>query len=117
MVLIPEKVDKDNLAFPHARIVNMVRSKTREGQFVRKDVYVGLNLILKMVAEEIINEMVKTENAFINKTDLDLAAQKFENVELILKEKQRIIAHLLALKEDVDKLVRDLERAEIAPHI
>ncbi len=116
MVVIPENVNKDDLAFPHARIVDMIRSKTREGQFVRKNVYIGLNILLKNIAEEIIGELVKTENAFIDKQDLDRAAQKYENVNLILKEKQRIIQHLLALREDVDKLARDLERAEIAPH-
>ena len=36
MVEVPEEVDNEDLVFPHARIVNMVREKTEEGQYVRK---------------------------------------------------------------------------------
>ncbi len=113
MVNVPDDIEKTDLLFPHARIVKLVREKTKEGQYVRKSVYYGLNLLLESIADEIAENMVKTENAYIEKTDLDRAARKYENIELILKEKERIIKHLRAMEEDVNKLSRDIEKAAL----
>lgn len=89
----------------------MVRSKTAEGQYVRKSVYHGLNLLLGNIGEEIANEVVKTDKAYIEKSDLDRAARKYERIEEILEEKERVVKHLRALEEDVNKLARDVENA------
>ncbi|MFB6265569.1 MAG: hypothetical protein ABEI07_00620 [Candidatus Nanohaloarchaea archaeon] len=113
MVEVPDEVDKDDLAFPHSRIVNMVRDETKEGQYVRKSVYHGLNLLLGNIAEDIIDNLVETDAAYIEKHDLDRAARKYENIEEVMEEKERIIKHLRALQEDVNKLARDIEKAGI----
>lgn len=112
MVEVPdEELGKDDLPFPHSRIVNMIREETADGQYVRKDVYHGLNLLLGRIADDVIDNLVETDNAYIEKPDLDRAAAKYENIEAVMKEKERIIKHLRALQEDVDKLARDIERA------
>lgn len=112
MVEVPEEeLGKDDLPFPHSRIVNMVREETADGQYVRKSVYHGLNLLLGRIADDVIENMVKTDNAYIEKHDLDRAARKYENIETVMREKERIIKHLHSLQEDVDKLARDIERA------
>ena len=113
MVEVPDDIEKKDLLFPHARIVNLIRNKTKEGQYVRKSVYFGLNLLLESIAEEIAENIVDTENAYIEKTDLDRAAKKFENIEYILKEKDRIVKHLRALEDDVDKLARDIDKSAL----
>ncbi|MCJ7450438.1 MAG: hypothetical protein MUP58_01725 [Candidatus Nanohaloarchaeota archaeon QJJ-9] len=111
MVEVPDEVDKNDLAFPHSRIVNMIRSETDDGQYVRSSVYHGLNLLLGRIAEDIIDSLVDTENAYIEKSDLDRAARKYENIEEVLKEKERVVKKLRALEEDVNKLSRDIENA------
>ncbi len=111
MVKVPDDIDNDDLPFPHSRVVNMVRSETADGQYVRKSVYHGLNLLLGNIAEDIIDNMVQTDNAYIEKHDLDRAAKKYEDIDAVVKEKERIIKHLRALQDDVNKLARDLERA------
>ncbi len=111
MVEVPEEVEKGDLAFPHSRIVSMVREKTQEGQYVRKDVYYGLNILLGNIADEIINEITNTDKAYIEKPDLNQATKKYEKIENILKEKERIIKHLKALEEDVNKLSRNMKQA------
>lgn len=113
MVEVPDDKEKKDLLFPHARIVNLVRGSTKEGQYVRKSVYFGLNLLLENIAKEITENMVQTENAYIEKSDLDKAAKKFENIEYILKEKQRIVKNLRAMEEDIDKLARDIKKADL----
>ncbi|MDY6769632.1 MAG: hypothetical protein SVU88_01530 [Candidatus Nanohaloarchaea archaeon] len=111
MVQVPDDIENDDLAFPHSRIVNMVRAETKDGQYVRKSVYHGLNLLLGNIAEDIIDNLVETDAAYIEKHDLDRAARKYENIEEVMEEKERIIKHLRALQEDVNKLARDIERA------
>ncbi|MDY6778303.1 MAG: hypothetical protein SVU32_06545 [Candidatus Nanohaloarchaea archaeon] len=113
MVQVPDDVDKDDLAFPHSRIVDMVRSETGEGQYVRKEVYHGINLLLGQIAEEIIDNLVETDEAYIEKSDLDRAARKYERIEDILEEKERVVKHLRSLEADVNKLARDVENAGI----
>jgi uncharacterized protein (UPF0297 family) len=111
MVEVPDEVDKKELAFPHSRIVNMVRAETGEGQYVRKSVYYGLNLLLANIADEVIDKLVDTDKAYIEKSDLDRAARKYERIEDILEEKERVVKHLRALEEDVNKLARDVQNA------
>ncbi len=113
MVEVPDDIEKKDLLLPHARVVDLVRENTKEGQYVRKSVYFGLNLLLENIAREIAENMVKTENAYIEKSDLDRAAKKYENIEYILKEKERIIKHLRAMEEDIDKLARDIDKASL----
>ncbi|MDY6789128.1 MAG: hypothetical protein SVV03_04155 [Candidatus Nanohaloarchaea archaeon] len=111
MVEVPDDVEKKDLAFPHSRIVNMVRDETREGQYVRKSVYFGLNLLLQRIAEDVIDKLVETENAYIEKSDLDRAAEKYERIEALIEEKERVVKHLKSLEEDVKKLARDVKNA------
>ncbi len=111
MVEVPDGLETKDLPFPHSRIVNMVRDETKEGQYCRKTVYHGLNLLLGDIAEDIIENMVETDAAYIEKHDLDRAAKKYEDIESVMREKERIVKHLRALQEDVNKLARDIERA------
>ncbi|MDY6776659.1 MAG: hypothetical protein SVQ76_00975 [Candidatus Nanohaloarchaea archaeon] len=113
MVQVPDDIDNDDLPFPHSRVVNMVREETKEGQYVRKSVYHGLNLLLGRIAEDVIDKLVETDAAYIEKHDLDRAARKYENIEEVIEEKERIIKHLRALQEDVNKLARDIERTDL----
>jgi len=48
----------------------MVREKASDGQYVRGDVYFGLNLLLGEIAEEIIDRMMETEAAYVENTIL-----------------------------------------------
>ncbi|MDY6771033.1 MAG: hypothetical protein SV186_03695 [Candidatus Nanohaloarchaea archaeon] len=111
MVEVPDDIEKSELAFPHSRIVNMIRDRTDEGQYVRKSVYFGLNILLGQIAEEIANNLVETDKAYIEKSDLDRAARKYERIEEVLEEKERIVKHLNAMEDDVGKLARDIENA------
>ncbi len=111
MVEVPDDIEKKELAFPHSRIVNMVRDETGEGQYVRKSVYFGLNLLLQRIAEDVIDKLVETDNAYIEKSDLDRAARKYERIEALIEEKERVVKHLHSMEEDVRKLARDVKNA------
>jgi len=90
----------------------MVREKASEGQYVRSDVYYGLNLLLGEIAEEVIDRMMETEAAYVEKHDLDRAARKYEKVENIIKEKERVSRKLEALASDIEHLSREVQQAD-----
>ncbi|MFB6203032.1 MAG: hypothetical protein ABEK01_00925 [Candidatus Nanohaloarchaea archaeon] len=112
MVEVPEDVDVSDLPFTHARIKRMVRDEASDGQYVRSNVYHGLNLLLGEIAEEIIDNMMETEAAYVEKHHLDEAARKYEKVENIIKEKERVSKKLDALAADVERLSREVQQAD-----
>ncbi len=112
MVEVPEDTEIADLPFTHARIKRMVRDEASEGQYVRSNVYYGLNLLLGEIAQEIIDRMMDTEAAYVEKHDLDRAARKYEKVENIIKEKERVSRKLDALAADVERLGREVQQAD-----
>lgn len=112
MVEVPEDVEVAELPFTHARIKRMIRDKAAEGQYVRSNVYYGLNMLLGEIAEEIIENMMDTEAAYVEKHHLDHAARKYEKVENIIKEKERVSRKLDALASDIEKLSRDVQQSD-----
>lgn len=113
MVEVPEDVNVSELPFTHARIKRMIREEASDGQYVRSNVYYGLNLLLGEIAEEIIENMMETEAAYVEKHHLDNAAKKYEKIENILKEKERMVRKLDALSADVEKLSREMEQTDL----
>jgi len=112
MVEVPEEVEVSELPFTHARIKRMVRSEADEGQYVRSDVYYGLNLLLGEIADEIVERMMDTQAAYVEKHDLDRAARKYEKVENIIKEKERVARKLDGLAADVEHLSREVRQSD-----
>ena len=112
MVNVPDDTEVSDLPFTHARIKRMIREKADEGQYVRSEVYYGLNLLLGEIAEEIIDNMMKTESAYVEKYDHDRAARKYEKVENIIKEKERVSRKLDALASDIEHLSREVQQAD-----
>ncbi len=104
-----EKSEIRELPFPHARIKEILKSKLKEGTYIKKKAAINLNLWLGKLAEEIADEVSKTENAYISTDDIDRVTCRFDAVNKIEKEKKRISAHLNAIKEDINRLVEDLE--------
>lgn len=112
MVEVPEDTEVSELPFTHARIKRMIREEADEGQYVRSNVYYGLNLLLGQIANEIIEDMMDTNAAYVEKHHLDAAARKYEKVENVLKEKERVKRKLEALSADVEKLSREVAQSD-----
>ena len=112
MVEVSDDLEVSDLPFTHARIKRMVREKADEGQYVRSNVYYGLNLLLGEIAEEIIDNMMETDAAYVEKHHLDHAARKYEKVENIIREKERVSRKLDSLSADIDKLSREVQQAD-----
>jgi hypothetical protein len=112
MVEVPENTEIEDLPFTHARVKRMIREKADEGQYVRSNVYYGLNILLGEIAEEIIDNMMDTDAAYVEKHHLDHAARKYEKVENIIKEKERVSRKLDSLAADIERLGREVQQAD-----
>lgn len=112
MVKVPNDTEVEDLPFTHARVKRMIREKADEGQYVRSNVYYGLNLLLGEIAQEIINDMMQTDAAYVEKHHLDEAARKYEKVENILKEKERVTRKLESMSADIEKLSREVAQSD-----
>lgn len=112
MVEVPEDTQVADLPFTHARIKRMIRDEAEDGQYVRSNVYYGLNLLLGEIAQEIIENMMDTEAAYVEKHHLDHAARKYEKVENIIKEKERVSRKLEALSADIERLSREVQQSD-----
>lgn len=112
MVNVPEDTEIEDLPFTHARIKRMIREKADDGQYVRSNVYFGLNMLLGEIAQEIIDQMMDTDAAYVEKHHLDHAARKYEKVENVLKEKERVKRKLEALSADIEKLSREVAQSD-----
>jgi hypothetical protein len=112
MVEVPNDTEVEDLPFTHARVKRMIREQAADGQYVRSNVYYGLNLLLGEIAQEIIENMMETDAAYVEKHNLDTAARKYEKVENIIKEKERVSRKLEALSADVERLSREVQQAD-----
>ncbi|MCK4429084.1 MAG: hypothetical protein KAU95_01815 [Candidatus Aenigmarchaeota archaeon] len=102
--------DIAGLPFPHARVKDILKSKLTKGTYIKKKAVINLNLWLGNLADKISEELSKTEKAYVDADDVTRVISKFDAVDQIEKEKKRISAHLNALKEDINRLLDDLER-------
>ncbi|OYT43604.1 MAG: hypothetical protein B6U88_00495 [Candidatus Aenigmarchaeota archaeon ex4484_56] len=96
--------------FPHSRVKDILRSKLKEGTFIKKNAVIELNLWLGKIAEKIAEEVCKTDKAYISVEDIKKCIGKYEAIEKIEDEKNRISLHLNAIKEDINILLSDLNR-------
>lgn len=104
------KSDIAGLPFPHARVKDILKSKLNKGTYIKKKAVINLNVWLGELADKISHELSKTERAYVDAEDVSRVISKFDAVDKIEQEKKRISAHLNALKEDINRLLEDLER-------
>jgi len=108
---IEEEVDeeKSNLPFPMAPIVRVMKANLDSHKLIRKQVKEQMNLWLAKICTEVSKEMNVSPYPTVDVPLFKQAIQKYENVEELKKEKERIVASLNKIKLDCDSLIRDLD--------
>lgn len=107
-----EEEDDEDLPFPNAVVVRIMRNNLPEGALIRKRVKVEMNKLLGEICRDVAKEMGKVPYAYIDYTAFKNAAKKYLEVEHVEKDKERIILTLRKLGADIDAIIRDLERKE-----
>ena len=105
-----EESEISKLPFPHARVKEIIKSKIKEGTYIKKKAAIKLNNWLGEKANQIAEEASRTDKAYIDSDEIEKATSKFDDVDQLEKEKKRIVAHLNAIKEDINRLLDGLEQ-------
>lgn len=105
-----EESEKQELPFPTAPIVRLMRKNLDNNRIIRKRVKEEMNKWLGSICENITKKMNEKPYSSVDYAMFKEAIQAYESLEEIEKEKERIVASLEKIKQDCDSLIRDLNR-------
>ena len=108
----PEAQEKEKLAFPEAVIVRILKKNLDKEKMIKKEVKVAMNKWLEKIASNVAKEMNKVPYVMVTLNEFKQGIKVYESLEQFDKEKQRIFAHLEAMKRDIERLQRDLGLTE-----
>lgn len=107
-----EEAEKQGLPFPMAPIVRIMKANMDKEKMIKKDVKIAMNKWLGRLCAETAKEMNKIPYVMMHLHEFENATEKFRELDRFDKEKQRILAHLAAMKKDIERLERDLGKVE-----
>lgn len=107
---LTEESEKQELPFPTAPIVRLMRKNLDDNRIIRKRVKDEMNKWLGSMCEAVTKKMNEKPYSTVDYVMFKEAVQAYESLEEVEKEKQRILASLEKIKQDCDSLIRDLNR-------
>jgi histone H3/H4 len=99
-------------AFPEAAVVRVMKKHLDKEKMVRREVKRAMNKWLEDICETVSKRMNKIPYTMVSLNEFKEGIKVFETLQEFDKEKQRILAHLEAMKQDIYRLERDLGKAE-----
>ncbi len=104
------EVERDDLPFPKATIVNMLRKHLSSGKQIKGQVKDEMNLWLGKMVERIAKKMDSHPYAYVDGGMLRDAIEPYETVQEIELEKERIVKQLESIKAACDILISEVDR-------
>lgn len=105
-----EKDKDEELPFPKATVVRLIRRNVGDNKMIRKRVKVAMNKWLGEMCSKASQKMNESRYTYISYEDFRRATKIYDDLEEMRKEKDRIIASLEKIKEDCNSLIRDLNK-------
>lgn len=105
-----EEEQKEELPFPKATVVRLIRKNLDENKMIRKRVKREMNKWLGEMCAKASDKMNESRYTYISYEDFRKATKIFNDLGEMKKEKNRIVAHLEKIKEDCNSLIRDLNK-------
>lgn len=103
---------KLNLAFPEAAVVRVMKRNLDNDKMIRKEVKIQMNRWLEKMCAQVSKNMNKFPYIMMNLNEFYQGIKIYESLEEFQKEKDRILSHLDAIKQDIGKFERDLGKVE-----
>ena len=107
-----EEEAKEKLPFPTACIVRLMRAHLDKEKIIKKDVKIGMNKWLGDLVSRVSKDLNKIPYTTLHLHEFRDAIKIYLELEQFGKEKERILAHLEAIKQDIKRLERDLGKVE-----
>ncbi len=110
--IVEEEVenDRDDLPFPKATIINMLRKHLSSGKQIKGQVKDEMNLWLGKMVKRIAKKMDSHPYAYVDGGMLRDAIEPYETVQEIELEKERIVKQLESIKAACDILISEVDR-------
>ena len=95
-------------AFPEAAVVRVMKRHLDKEKMIKKEVKVAMNQWLEKACTNIAKEMNKVPYVMVTLNEFRQGVKVYESLEEFDMEKQRILAHMEAIKKDIERLEKDL---------
>ena len=109
----PEEESK--YAFPEAAVVRVMKKHLDKEKMVKKEVKIAMNQWLEKACSNIAKEMNKVPYVMVTLNEFKQGVKVYDSLEEFDMEKQRILAHMEAIKKDIERLERDLGKLVFNP--
>ena len=109
----PEEESK--YAFPEAAVVRVMKRHLDREKMVKKEVKIAMNQWLEKACINIAKEMNKVPYVMVTLNEFRQGVKMYDSLEEFDMEKQRILAHMEAIKKDIERLEKDLGKLVFNP--
>ena len=100
--------EAERLPFPNAAIVRLMKNSMDGEKMIKKEVKLAMNKWLAGLCINVSKEMNRFPYVMMHLHEFKKATETYCNLERFQMEKNRILAHMAAIKMDIEKLERDL---------
>ena len=112
-LIVQEEEDEgsdEELPFPRATIVNMLRQYLDQGKQIKGQVKREMNIWLGSMVERVAKKMNSHPYTYVDGSMFREAIEPYEAIQEIEKEKERIIKQLESVKAACDVLISEVDR-------
>jgi len=106
-----ELEQEERLPFPNARVVYHMKSVMGREKMIRARVKKEMNEWLGNMCKRVAKEMNKSPYTVIEAGDLHRAIKKYEQLEEIARQKDRMLVYLDRIKQDCNMMIGEIERS------
>jgi histone H3/H4 len=107
--------EESRYAFPEAAVVRVMKRHLDREKMVKKEVKIAMNQWLEKACANIAKEMNKVPYVMVTLNEFRQGVKVYDSLEEFDMEKQRILAHMEAIKKDIERLERDLGKLHFNP--
>ena len=102
--------DEEKLPFAKAEVVRLMKENLDDDKMIRERVKVEMNKFLGDVLKNVCKQLNDYPYTTIEYEMLKESTYPYTNIERINQEKERILLHLEAIKEDCNALAMDVQK-------
>ena len=105
------EANEERLPFPNARVVALMKTELDDDKMIRARVKKEMNEWLGDMCRRVTREMNKIPYTMVEGGDFHRAIKKYEQLEQVAEQKERLITYMDRIKQDCNVLIGDVERS------